>query len=249
MAHVSAASSDDGRVEHFIRRRALRPARAAARTAVFLLKVLPNLPSRPVDRVTAAPVRERVCYPTTRGMVEGELTRPGSAGPHPGVVLCLGVVPFDVDHPQVPRLQEALARAGFASLLDWSPAMRDFRLDPADVENLAMAYEWFIGQDSVDPERSGMIGTCVGGAFVLMAASQERIRDRVGFVGAFAPYASMHTFAEEIATATRPIERIAGAVDGRSAHTQGLRPLADGPSGAIGSGLAAGSNGGADWPS
>ena len=71
MAHVSAASSDDGRVEHFIRRRALRPARAAARTAVFLLKVLPNLPSRPVDRVTAAPVRERVCYPTTRGMVEG----------------------------------------------------------------------------------------------------------------------------------------------------------------------------------
>lgn len=206
MAHVSAASSDDGRVEHFIRRRALRPARAAARTAVFLLKVLPNLPSRPVDRVTAAPVRERVCYPTTRGMVEGELTRPGSAGPHPGVVLCLGVVPFDVDHPQVPRLQEALARAGFASLLDWSPAMRDFRLDPADVENLAMAYEWFIGQDSVDPERSGMIGTCVGGAFVLMAASQERIRDRVGFVGAFAPYASMHTFAEEIATATRPID-------------------------------------------
>ena len=206
MAHVSAASSDDGRVEHFIRRRALRPARAAARTAVFLLKVLPNLPSRPVDRVTAAPVRERVCYPTTRGMVEGELTRPGSAGPHPGVVLCLGVVPFDVDHPQVPRLQEALARAGFASLLYWSPAMRDFRLDPADVENLAMAYEWFIGQDSVDPERSGMIGTCVGGAFVLMAASQERIRDRVGFVGAFAPYASMHTFAEEIATATRPID-------------------------------------------
>ena len=121
-------------------------------------------------------------------------------------MLCLGVVPFDVDHPQVPRLQEALARAGFASLLDWSPAMRDFRLDPADVENLAMAYEWFIGQDSVDPERSGMIGTCVGGAFVLMAASQERIRDRVGFVGAFAPYASMHTFAEEIATATRPID-------------------------------------------
>ena len=166
MAHVFAASSDEARVERFVRRRAFRPARAAARTAVFLLKVLPNLPSRPVDWVTSAPVRERVCYPTSRGMVEGELSRPGSAGPHPGVVLCLGVVPFDVDHPQVPRLQEALARAGFASLLYWSPAMRDFRLDPADVENLAMAYEWFIDQDSVDPERSGMIGTCVGGAFV-----------------------------------------------------------------------------------
>ena len=178
--------------------------RAAANTAVFLLKVLPNLPSRPVDWVTAAPVRERVCYPTAQGLGEGELTRPGSEGPHPGVVLCLGVIPFDVNHPQVPRLQEALARAGFASLLYWSPAMRDFRIDPADVGNLAMACEWFISQDAVDPERSGMIGTCVGGAFVLMAAAQERIRDRIGFVGAFAPYASMQTFAEDIATASRP---------------------------------------------
>jgi dienelactone hydrolase len=69
-----------------------------------------------------------------------------------------------------------------------------------------MAYEWFIDQEGIDPERSGMIGTCVGGAFVLMAAAQERIRDRIAFVGAFAPYASMHSFAADIATATRPAE-------------------------------------------
>jgi dienelactone hydrolase len=186
----------------------LRPVRAAANTAIFLLKVLPTLPSRPVDWVTATPVRERVCYPTRDGVVEGELTRPGTAGPHPGVLLCLGVVPFDKDHPQVPRLQEALARAGFASLLYWSPAMRDYRLDPADVENLALAYEWFVEQETIDPERSGMIGTCVGGAFVLMAAAQERVRDRVRFVGAFAPFASMHTLAEDIATATRPVNGV-----------------------------------------
>src|SRR4029079_15091602 len=85
--------------------------RAAANTAVFLLKVLPNLPSRPVDWVTVTPVRDRVCYLTAHGPVEGELTRPRSVGPHPGVVLCPGVVPFDVDHPQVPRLQEELAQA------------------------------------------------------------------------------------------------------------------------------------------
>jgi dienelactone hydrolase len=182
--------------------------RASVNTAIFLLKVLPTLPSRPVNWVTSEPVRERVCYPPLSGMVEGELTRPGRAGPHPGVLLCLGVVPFDKDHPQVPRLQEALARAGFASLLYWSPAMRDYRLDPADVANLAMAYEWFVDQGSIDPGRSGMIGTCVGGAFVLMAAAQDRIRDGVQFVGAFAPFASMRTLAEDIATATRPVNGI-----------------------------------------
>ena len=188
--------------------RVSRPIRAGMRTVVFMLKVLPTLPSRPLDWVTPTPVRERVRYPTLAGMVEGELTSPGSAGPHPGVVLCLGVIPFDVNHPQVPRLQEALARAGFASLLYWSPAMRDFRLDPADVENLALAYDWFIAQPAVDPSRSGFIGTCVGGAFVLMAAAHNLVRDRVGFVGAFAPYASMQTLAQDIATATRPLAAV-----------------------------------------
>ena len=181
----------------------IRSIRGAIRTAIFLAKVLPMLPSRPVDWVTRTPMRERVRYPTSRGEVEGELTRPAGSGPHPGVVLCLGVIPFDYDHPQVPRLQESLARAGIASLLYWSPAMRDFRLDPADAGDLAMAYEWLIGQPSIDPDRSGLIGTCVGGSFALLAAAQPAIQDRVGFVFAFAPYSSMRTLARDIATATR----------------------------------------------
>jgi acetyl esterase/lipase len=179
-----------------------RSLRAATKTAIFELKLLPMLPSRPVDWVTPPPVRERVRYSTRHGQVEGEFTRPASGGPHPGIVLCLGVIPFDVEHPQVPRLQEALARAGFASLLYWSPAMRDFRLDPDDVDDLASAYKWLIAQPCVDPARSGLLGTCVGGAFALMAAASPRVRDRVAFVGAFAPYASMWTLARDIATAT-----------------------------------------------
>lgn len=179
-----------------------RSFRAAAKTAVFVLKVLPMLWSRPIEWVTPSPVRERVWYPTRHGQVEGELCRPATGGSHPGVVVCLGVVPFGVEHPQISRLQEALARAGFAALLYWSPAMRDFRLDPADIENIAMAYDWLIAQPSVDSTRSGLIGTCVGGAFALMAAANPHIRDRVAFVGAFAPYASMRTLAQDIATAT-----------------------------------------------
>jgi hypothetical protein len=114
-------------------------ARAAAKTAVLLLKVYPMLPSRPLDWVTPRPVVERFGYPTSRGQVEGDLYRPASRGRHPAVVVCLGVVPFGVDHPQVPRLGEALARSGFAALLYWSPAMRDFRLDPTDVADIASA--------------------------------------------------------------------------------------------------------------
>jgi len=183
--------------------RPARSVRAAAKTAVFFLKVLPMLPSAPVDRVTKRPVVERVSYPTRLDRAEGDLYRPGGGGRAPGIVVCLGVVPFGVDHPQVPRLGEALARAGFAALLYWSPAMRDRRLEPGDADGLALAYEWLVERPYVDAARSGLLGTCVGGAFALVASAEPRIRDRVAFVAAFAPYSSMWTFARDIASSTR----------------------------------------------
>jgi dienelactone hydrolase len=177
--------------------------RAWWKTSVFLLKVFPMLPSRLLNWVTPRPVVERVRYPTSHGDAEGDLYRPASSGPHPGVVICLGVVPFGVDHPQVPRLGEALARSGIAALLYWSPAMRDFRLDPADIEDIASAYAALLARPDIDPQHSGLLGTCVGGAFALMAASTPRVRDRVGFVAAYAAYASMWTLARDIASASR----------------------------------------------
>jgi dienelactone hydrolase len=176
--------------------------RAAAKTAVFFVKVLPMLPSKPIDWVTTTPKVERVRYPTPAGETDADLYRPATDGPHPGIVVCLGVVPFEVDHPQVPRLGAALARAGFAALLYWSPAMRDLRLDPEDVEGIALAYQWLVEQPFIDAGRSGLLGTCVGGSFALMAAAEPAIRDRVAFVVAWAPYCSMRTLARDIASAT-----------------------------------------------
>jgi len=180
----------------------MQTARAVARAATFFLKVFPMLPSRPVDWVTRTPVIQKVKYPTCSGMAEGDLYRPPTEGPHPGIVVCLGIVPFGVDHPQVPVLGKALARAGFTALLYWSPAMRDFRLDPEDLENIPLAYNWLIEQPYVDPARSGLLGTCVGGSFALMASAHPLIRERVGFVSAYAPFSSMWTFARDIASAT-----------------------------------------------
>jgi hypothetical protein len=199
-----------GRVAHLA-----ADARAIWKTVVFLFKVFPMLPSRPLNWVTPDPVVEKVRYPTSHGDVEGDLYRPSSRGPYPGMVVCLGVVPFGVDHPQVPRLGEALARSGFAALLYWSPAMRDFRLDPADIEDIASAYETLLARPDIDAARSGLIGTCVGGAFALMAAASPRIRDRVSFVFAYAAYASMWTLAQDIASASRSGEggRESWAVD------------------------------------
>jgi hypothetical protein len=118
-------------------------------------------------------------------------------------LVCLGVVPFGVDHPQIPRLKAALARFGFIALIHWSPAMRDRRLVPEDAEDIAAAYDYLLRRPDVDSSRSGLFGTCVGGSFALLAAAQPSIRHRVGFVGAFAPYSSLWTFTRDIASRTR----------------------------------------------
>lgn len=173
------------------------------------------LPSRPLNLITPDPIVENLEYPTSTGKAEGDVYRPSSHGRHPGMVICLGVVPFGVEHPQVPRLGEALARAGFAALLYWSPAMRDYRLDPEDIENIALAYQSLLEQPYVDARRSGLFGTCVGGSFALMASANRHIRDSVTFVGAFAPYGSLFTLARDIASSTRKRvdERIPWQVD------------------------------------
>ena len=184
----------------------LRDLRAAGKALVFFLKVFPMLPSRPIDWITPRPVVERVRYPTCDGFAEGEVYRPDRAGRHPGMVVCLGVVPFGQDHPQVAVLGRALARAGFAALLYWSPAMRDMRLDPADLENIPLAYDWLISRPDVDAARSGLMGTCVGGSFAMMAAAHPLVRDRVSFLSAYAPYASMWSFARDITSESRVLD-------------------------------------------
>ena len=138
-------------------------------------------------------------------------------------MVSLGVVPAGLEHPQVPRLGQALARAGFAALLHWSPTLRDLRLDPADVADLASAYATLLEQPYVDPARSGLLGTCVGGAYVLMAAASPRIRSRLAFVSAYAPYASMWTLLRDVASASRTLGDRTQTFQVRGSTGQGSR--------------------------
>jgi hypothetical protein len=177
---------------------------AAARSAIFLLKMMP-IPSRPWDWMTHRPIVEPRWLSTEGGRGEGDLYRPPSHGPHPSVLCVLGIVPAGVEHPLVTRLGEGLARAGFVALLHRSTPMRDLRLDPDDIPELASAYATLLRQPFVDPSRSGLLGVCVGGSFALMAAASPSIREQVAFVFAYAPYSSMWTLAVDIASGSRTL--------------------------------------------
>jgi hypothetical protein len=183
-------------------RRAYESARAAARTAGFVLQLMPMLPSGLLERAGGLPVHEQTSFPTPQGEAAADVFRPSRGGPHAGVVLCLGIVPAALDHPQIGRFAAALARSGFVVLIYWSPAMQERQLDPSDRQGLAAAFEHLLALPGVDPARCGLVGTCVGASFALLAAAEPSISDRVAFVGTFAPYGSLETLTRSIATRT-----------------------------------------------
>jgi hypothetical protein len=188
--------------------------RAAIRCGVFVVAMIPSR-RRPADRVTRRPVIDRVPVTTARGTFEVDLYRPPTQGPHPGVVASFGVNPTGAPDARVAQMGNALARSGFAALLYWPPTARDIAIEPADVDELVSAFSALLDQPTVDTSRSGFCGICVGGAVALLASARPAIRERVAFVCAYAPYASMRTLAIEIAgrTATPDARGTPWAVD------------------------------------
>ena len=55
---------------------------------------------------------------------------PPGGGPYPGMVVCLGVVPFGVDHPQVPILGKALARDIVSATRSCGDEREPWQVDP-----------------------------------------------------------------------------------------------------------------------
>lgn len=181
----------------------LRPVRSHLREIAFVMKVLPMLPSGIVDRLTPATHTDELRYTTRAGETVAELFLPGTPAPHPAIALCLGVVPIAMDDPRIRPLIRAWAHAGFVAFAHWSDAMRDKRLDPGDADDLATAYDTVLRRDDVDASRSGVLGTCVGGSLAVLAAARPLVRDRVRFVGAFAPYSSVWTLVRDIVSESR----------------------------------------------
>lgn len=183
-------------------------ARSGVRTAAFVLRLMPMLPSGWLDRFSPEPVYEQIVIPGPDASPPAEMFRPADRRSHAGVVVCLGVIPFDVTHPQVQRLGRALARRGFAVLIVWSEEMRSLRISPDDTGSLVAAYNWLLEQQYVDAGRSGLLGTCVGAGFALQAAARPEIRDRVRFVTCFAPFGSLRSLALDIGSETTEIDGI-----------------------------------------
>lgn len=172
-------------------------------TALFVTQVL-NVPVKPQAWFTQTPVREEVNFQRADAEGQADVYYIPDGKRRAALLVFLGANAAGRDDRDVVNFGNALARAGYVPMFSWSPTMGlQNNVDPAEVENLVWAFQHLRGLDYVDPDRVGMAGFSVGGSFVMVAASDSRIRDDVHFVNAFGAYYDARDFFVQIASNTK----------------------------------------------
>lgn len=164
------------------------PGRVAAKTVLLLPDMFPDSPVRPLTWLTPEPRREEYNYDFSVGHVDTDIYFPSIAGRHGAVILLLGAVGFPRRHPTLERFADALSRAGAVVMIPESSNLRQGDILPGEVDGILDAVAYLGSRPEVDPERIGLLGFSVGGSLALLAAADERGRDKVAFVHAFGAY-------------------------------------------------------------
>lgn len=177
--------------------------RAGFHTVLFVLQVL-DVPVKPQSWFTKEPIREEVRYSGPEGQLVADLYRIPDNRPRAAVLLFLGANAAGRDDPDVVNLGHAMSRAGFVTLIHWSPTMgQQANVDPSEIENLVWAFRFLSGLGFVQPERVGMGGFSVGGSFALVSASDPRINRDVLFVNSLGAYFDAQDLFVQIASGSR----------------------------------------------
>jgi hypothetical protein len=162
--------------------------RVGLATAALLPQFFPDVPVRPLEWASAPPRRELIVYPFAGDTQDGDLYLPAGGVRRGAVILVLGVHPLPRNDPLVVQVASGLARAGLVTLVPVDEDLNAGRILPRAVDGLVGAFDAVAARPEVDPSRIGYLGFSVGSALALLAASDDRIRDRVAFVNAFGGY-------------------------------------------------------------
>ncbi len=185
--------------------------RAGVHTLLFVLQVL-DVPVKPQSWFTREPVREEVAYPGPAGSLVADLYRIPDGRPRAGVLLFLGANAAGRDDAAVVNLGYAMSRAGFVTMIHWSPAMgQKASVDPGEIENLVWAFRYLDGLEYVQPGRVGMGGFSVGGSFALVSASDPRINRDIRFVNSLGSYFDAPDLFVQIASRSKIVGPRAGS--------------------------------------
>lgn len=136
------------------------------------------------DAAQGLPVEAaRVTLPSGGRDLAAQAYRRTGASPERAVVLVPGISEQGIFHPRLIALSRSLADFGFLVLTPDIRPFREFRIDPAAMDEIAF---WVLkvvdvpGGEKV--QKTGVAGISFSGTLSLMAAARPELRDRTAFV-------------------------------------------------------------------
>jgi pimeloyl-ACP methyl ester carboxylesterase len=163
---------------------------AQARAAVVISSVLqPPVLTPAVGAVSGEPRFEDSPVAGNPALV----VSPAGDGPWPAVFVVNGTVPEGRELPEVRRLAEGFARAGYLVVVPDLPGLTEDEITPESVdETVEVAREVSEHPDARDGEVA-LVGVSTGATLSLLAAERPSLEGRVSVVAGVAPYADIRT--------------------------------------------------------
>lgn len=163
---------------------------AQARAVVVLSSVLETPVLTPaVEALTGEPRLEESRVAGNPALV----ARPAGEGPWPALFLVNGAVPEGRELPEIRRLAEGLARAGYLVVVPDLPGLREATITPETAGETLEVARTVSGWPGARDGKVGLVGVSTGATLALLAAEEDGLNGRVSVVAGVAPYTDIET--------------------------------------------------------
>ena len=163
---------------------------AQARAVVVISSVLEAPVLTPaVDAVSGEPRLEDVSVAGNPALV----VRPAGDGPWPAVFVVNGTVPEGRELPEVRRLAEGFARAGYLVVVPDLPGLTEDEITPDTVHETVEVAREVSGRPDAEDGEVALVGVSTGATLSLLAAEKASLKGRTSVVAGVAPYADIRT--------------------------------------------------------
>lgn len=121
------------------------------------------------------------------------LMRPEGEGPWPAIFLVNGTVPEGRKLPEVRRLAESFARAGYLVIVPDLPGLMEDRITPKTVQETTQVANKLSTRADAESGEVALVGVSTGATLALLAAEDPSLRGKVSVVAGVAPFSDIRT--------------------------------------------------------